>query len=131
MIRLTVAMIALLAIAMPAFAAKDKAEKADKGAKTEESADKGRKVSIEGEAKCAKCALKESDKCQTVIEVENKKGKKMTYALADNKVAKDFHATVCKENKKVTATGTAKKADGKGKFELTADKIEVAKADKK
>lgn len=80
---------------------------------------------IKGEAKCAKCALHEADKCQTAIEAENKAGKKVTYYLADNETAKNFHKEICKEAKKVKATGTVKKVDGK--MELTASKIEEAK----
>ena len=98
----------LLALATPTFAA-----------------DKPKEKSITGEAKCAKCMLKETEQCQTVIQVENKKGKTVTYYLADNDVAKGFHENVCKEAKKVTATGTIKNVDGKR--QLTASKIELAK----
>ncbi len=86
---------------------------------------KGNEVTIKGEAKCAMCMLNESDKCQTVIQSEDKSGKKVTYYLADNATAKGFHDNVCKQAKKVTATGTVKKVNGKN--ELTATKIEVAK----
>jgi hypothetical protein len=85
-------------------------------------ADTGKELSITGDAKCAKCALKETDKCQTVIQTEAE-GKKVTYYLADNKVAKDFHMKVCKETKKVKATGTVKEVGGKEQLTLT--KIEV------
>jgi hypothetical protein len=98
----------LLALATPTFAA-----------------EAGKERTIKGEAKCAKCSLKEGDKCQTVIQVENKKGKTVNYYLAANDVSKDFHHNVCKETKKVTATGTVKKVDGKN--ELTASKIEMQK----
>jgi hypothetical protein len=100
----------LLALATPSFAAES---------------GKGKERTITGEAKCAKCMLKEGDKCQTVIQVENKKGKTVTYYLVDNDVSKAFHQNVCKETKKVTATGTAKKVEGKNEF--TVSKIEVAK----
>ena len=98
----------LLALATPTFAA-----------------DKSKEKTITGEAKCAKCMLKETDKCQTLIQTENKKGKTITYYLTDNDVSKAFHQNVCKEAKKVTATGTIKKADGKS--ELTVSKIVLAK----
>ena len=55
----------VLALATPAFAA-----------------DSSKERTITGEAKCAKCMLKETDKCQTVIQVENKKGKTVNYYLA-------------------------------------------------
>ncbi|MGD0259545.1 MAG: DUF6370 family protein [Verrucomicrobiota bacterium] len=80
---------------------------------------------ITGEAKCAKCLLKQGDKCQTVIQVENKNGKTVNYYLVENDVSKAFHENVCKEAKKVTATGTVKKVEGKNEF--TASKIELAK----
>jgi hypothetical protein len=40
-------------------------------------------------------------------------------------MAKEFHKNICKENKKVTATGTVKTVDGKR--EITVTKIEVVK----
>ncbi len=104
-----VAGLAVLALATPTFAAEG-----------------GKERTITGEAKCAKCALHETDKCQTVIQAEGKNGKTVTYYLADNDVAKNFHEQVCKESKKVTATGTAKKGEG-GKMEFTASKIEAVK----
>lgn len=79
---------------------------------------------ITGEGKCAKCALHETTKCQNVIQAE-KDGKPVTYYLVDNKVSKEFHENICKENKKITAVGTVKDVDGK--MLLTATKIEVAK----
>jgi len=100
----------MLAIAYPSFAAES---------------GKGKERTLTGEAKCAKCALKQGDKCQTVIQVENKKGKTVTYYLTENDVSKDFHSKVCKESKKVTATGKVKKVDGKQ--ELTLSKIELVK----
>jgi hypothetical protein len=104
-----IAGLALLALATPTFAAEN-----------------GKEHSVTGEAKCAKCALHQADKCQTVIQAEGKNGKMVTYYLTDNDIAKNFHEEICKEPKKVTAMGTVKKGEG-GKMELTASKIEVAK----
>jgi len=81
-------------------------------------------VTITGEGKCAKCALHETDKCQTVIQTDED-GKTVTYYLAPNQVSKDFHENVCKESHKVTATGTV--SEENGKKVLTASKIELAK----
>ena len=103
-----IAALLLLAFATPALAA-----------------DASKEKTITGEAKCAKCMLKETDKCQTVIQAENKKGKTVNYYLASNDVSKAFHQNVCKEAKKVKATGTVKKVDGKNEF--TVSKIELAK----
>jgi hypothetical protein len=112
----------LLAVATPTFAAEN-----DKGPDTEKGKGKeARERTITGEAKCAKCMLKETDKCQTVIEAEGRNGQKVKYYLADNEVAKKFHEEVCKEAKKVTAKGTVKRLDD-GKRELTVTEIKVAK----
>jgi len=97
----------LLALAIPSFAGDEK----------------GKEVTITGEGKCAKCILKETDKCQNAIET-TENGKKVTYYLADNDVSKNFHEDLCKEAKRVTATGTVKEVDGKK--QLTVSKIEVA-----
>jgi hypothetical protein len=83
-----------------------------------------KEVTITGEGMCAKCALHETDKCQTVIQTQED-GKTVTYYLAQNKVSKEFHENVCKESHKVTATGTVKEKDGKKV--LTASKIELVK----
>jgi RecG-like helicase len=101
-----VATLLMLALVSPAFAA-------DKS------------VTVTGEGKCAKCSLKEADKCQNVIQVEKKNGKTVNYYLVQNDISKAFHENICKESKKVTATGTVKKEDGK--MMLTAEKIEVVK----
>lgn len=79
---------------------------------------------ITGEGKCAKCSLKETEKCQTAVVVEED-GKKVTYYLKDNQVSKDFHDNICKTTAKVKATGKVK--DVAGKMELTATKIELVK----
>lgn len=80
-----------------------------------------KEVTISGEAKCAKCAMDETDKCQTAVEVmEN--GQKVVYYLADNKVSKDFHKNICESSAKVTASGTVEMKDGK--HVMTASKIE-------
>jgi hypothetical protein len=100
----SIAGVVLLGLATPSFAADE--------------------VTLSGTAKCGKCALKETAKCQTVIETE-KDGKPVKYYVANNAVAKAFHDNVCQDSKKVTATGTVKDVDGK--HELTASKIEVAK----
>ena len=103
-----VAGLLLLALATPTFAD-------DAKPKTQ---------TITGEAKCAKCMLNKTDKCQTVIEVE-KDGKTKDYYLVANDISKAFHENVCHEAKKVTATGTVAKVEGKNEF--TATKIDLAK----
>ena len=87
---------------------------------------KEKEVTVSGEAKCAKCMLKEADakECQTVIEV-GKKGKTQEYYVVNNDVSKAFHEDVCHSSKKVKATGSASKTHGR--TELTLTKIEVVK----
>jgi len=83
-----------------------------------------KELTLHGEAKCAKCALKETAKCQTVIQVKDH-GKTVNYYLTANDAAKKFHHSVCSETKEVTATGKDKVVNGKHEF--TATKIDLAK----
>ena len=76
---------------------------------------------ITGEGQCAKCALKETKKCQNAI-VTEEDGKKVTYYLVHNAVSKKFHKNICQETKKIKATGEVKEENGKKV--LTASKIE-------
>ena len=86
-------------------------------------ADKDKEVTITGEGKCGKCALHETAKCQNVIQT-TEDGKTVTYYLTQNSVSKNFHDNLCKESKKVTATGTVKEVDGKK--QMTVTKLELA-----
>jgi len=54
---------------------------------------------VTGEGKCAKCALKETDSCQNVVQVMEG-NKTVTYYLVHNDVSKKFHENICKETKK-------------------------------
>lgn len=81
-----------------------------------------KETTLSGDAKCAKCILKEGKECQTVIQVE-KDGKTENYYVVENDVSKAFHDDVCHAAKKVTATGTVTKVDGKQ--QLTLSKIEA------
>jgi hypothetical protein len=83
-----------------------------------------KEVTITGEGMCAKCALHETDKCQTVIQTEEN-GKTVKYYLEPNKVSKDFHENVCQEKRKVKATGVVKEEHGKKV--LVATKLELVK----
>jgi len=90
-------------------------------------ADDGKKVTISGDGMCAKCALKETKTCQNVV-IETKDGKKTTYYIVHDAVAKKAHSRdgFCQATKddpiKVKVTGTCVKKDDK--LELTAEKIE-------
>ncbi len=101
-----VAGLLLIGLTTPAFAAEGKVE------------------TISGDCKCGKCALHETAKCQNVIQVE-KDGKTVNYYLVQNDISKGFHDNVCKDTKKVTATGTVEEVDGK--MQMTVTKIEEVK----
>ncbi len=77
---------------------------------------------LNGEGLCAKCELKETEKCQTAIRVQDG-GKTAVYYAKDNKVAMDFHKNICTTPGKVVATGSVKEADGK--HHITLSKIEL------
>ena len=81
-------------------------------------------VTVTGEGKCGKCSLKETAKCQDVIEV-TENGKTTKYYLADNKAAQDYHPTVCKKTVKTTAKGTVEEKEGK--MVMTATEVKEAK----
>jgi hypothetical protein len=72
---------------------------------------------ITGAGQCAKCSLKEQEKCQNAVVVEEG-GKKVTYYLT-GKVSKAFHKNVCTEVKKVKATGDVSEKDGKQMMAVT------------
>ena len=73
---------------------------------------------ITGDAVCAKCALKETAKCQNTITTDDG-GKKVTYYLKNNEFFKAAHSPlgICGAKKdspvKVTATGEVSEEDGK------------------
>jgi len=87
----------------------------------------GEKVTISGEGLCAKCALKETKTCQNAV-IVTKDGKKETYYLVVNDIAKKAHQKegFCQATKddpiKVKVTGTVEKKDDK--LMMTAEKIE-------
>jgi len=85
-----------------------------------------KEVTIKGEAQCAKCSLKKSDKCASTI-VAKEDGKEVTYYIVENAASKKGlpHSEICTDTKKVEAKGTVKEVDGKK--ELTVSSISVVK----
>ena len=70
-------------------------------------------VTLKGDMVCAKCALKQSEKCQNVLKVAEG-GKETLYHLEHNQIAKDNHEMVCSgAPKPATVTGKVKEAGGK------------------
>ncbi len=88
-------------------------------------ADDAKEVTLKGESKCAKCALKKSDKCADVLEVKGKDGKTTTYWIAKNDASKDFHKNICQDTVKLTAVGKVEEKDGK--HMLVASKLTINK----
>jgi Family of unknown function (DUF6370) len=90
--------------------------------------DKGEKITLKGDGMCAKCALKEQNKCQNVVIVKKEGEKEKKYYIVMDKVGKAAHQKegFCRATKddpaKVKITGTCKEEDGKLVF--TAEKIE-------
>ena len=78
----------------------------------------GKKVTIEGDGVCAKCALKEAPACQNVV-IVTKDGKKPKYYLEKNEFFKEAHQDlgICtakeEDELKVKVTGTLTEKDGK------------------
>jgi hypothetical protein len=110
-------------------AAAPKAEKKDPAAAAPAApaapaAAKGKEVTLKGTMTCAKCGLKEGDKCQNVLKV-GKAGKEEKYYLAANEVAEKNHEHVCSGESKATVKGTV--AEEAGKKLLTASSIQYAK----
>jgi hypothetical protein len=86
---------------------------------------KNKEVTLKGTIMCAKCALKEAKKCQTVIRVKED-GKEVTYYFDDKGNKEEHHAEVCGGAKKEgTVTGTVFEKDGKRW--IKPSKVEYAK----
>ncbi len=83
--------------------------------------EKGKTITIKGDALCAKCGLKDADakKCQNAVIVTEKDGTKKTYYLANNKYFGESHKAlgICTATKddpvKVEVTGTCEKKGDK------------------
>jgi hypothetical protein len=84
-----------------------------------------KEVTLKGTILCAKCALKETAKCTTAIQVKED-GKTTTYYLADRGNKEEYHEEVCGgARKEGTVTGTIFEKDGR-KW-ITPKKVEYAK----
>lgn len=85
-----------------------------------------KEVTLKGTIMCAKCALKESKKCQNAIQVKEDGEKTVTYYLDDKGMKERYHETVCGgEKKEGTVTGTVSMKDGRQV--IKPSKVEYAK----
>lgn len=74
---------------------------------------KDEEKTLKGTLTCAKCELKEADKCHTVIKVKEKdKDKDVVYWL-DEASSKKNHREICTEAKKGSVKGVVSEKDGK------------------
>lgn len=80
-------------------------------------------ISVTGEGKCAKCALKKSDSCQNVVEVKD--GDKTTLYYLTGDVSKGFHKNLCSSTAKVKVSGEVSEKDGKQEIKVS----KIAKAE--
>lgn len=88
-------------------------------------ADDKKEVTLKGTILCAKCALKETKKCTTAIQVKEDE-KTVTYYLDDKGHGEEYHETVCGgEKKEGSVTGMVTEKDGK-KW-IKPSKVEYAK----
>src|SRR5689334_18187394 len=72
-----------------------------------------KEVTLKGEIMCARCELKESKTCQTVIEVKEG-GKEVTYYFKDKGPKEEYHEEVCGGGRSQgIVTGTVSEKDGK------------------
>jgi hypothetical protein len=72
-----------------------------------------KEVTLKGQIMCAKCELKESGKCATVIQVKED-DKSITYYFLDKGNKEEYHEPVCGGGKKEgTVTGIVSDKDGK------------------
>lgn len=85
----------------------------------------GTPVSLNGTIICAKCGLKESKTCQTVIQVKGKTAT-ITYYFADRGAKEQYHEPVC-GGEKFPGTVTGVVADKNGKKYIAPTKVEYAK----
>jgi hypothetical protein len=70
-----------------------------------------KEVTLKGTITCAKCDLKQADKCATVIKVQEG-GADVVYWF-DEDSHKKHHKPICMEPKAGTVTGTISEKDGK------------------
>jgi outer membrane lipoprotein-sorting protein len=99
------ALVALLSLNLSSMAAKD-------------AKDAAKEETLKGTMKCAKCSLKEADKCQAVLVTKDGE-KEVKYYIVGPKAAAE-HKEICKADKEnVTLTGTVTEKDGKKQLTVT------------
>ena len=82
----------------------------------------GEEKTLKGTITCAKCDLKESEKCHTVIKV-TEDGKDVVYWF-DAAGSKKNHKPICQEAKKGSVTGEVSEKDGKKMIKVSKVEFE-------
>jgi hypothetical protein len=85
--------------------------------------DKKEEKTLKGTITCAKCDLKETDKCNTVIKVKD--GDKDVVYYFDGKTKGKNHKDICQGAKQGSVTGTVSEKDGK--HYIVVSKVEFDK----
>jgi hypothetical protein len=80
---------------------------------------------FKGTVTCAKCGLKEADKCENILVVKDG-DKEVKYHLTGD-VSKKNHGTVCPPNTKKEATVKGVHSEKDGKHTIEVESIEFAK----
>lgn len=92
---------------------------------SKEKTEKAKEVTLKGTILCAKCALMETKKCVTMIQVK-KDGKTTSYYFDDKGMKEEYHEGVCGgEKKEGTVKGTVVEKSGKKWIKPT--KVDFAK----
>ena len=84
-----------------------------------------KQVTLQGTVTCAKCDLKQQDKCATVIKVKDKTSGKDVVYYFDTDSHRKNHREICTTPKEGTVTGKVSEKDGKKMVKV--DKVEFKK----
>jgi hypothetical protein len=77
-----------------------------------EKKEESKEVTLKGTIVCAKCELKETDKCTNAIKVK-KDDKEIVYYFDDKGGKESYHKNICREPKKGSVKGIVTKKDDK------------------
>ena len=71
-----------------------------------------KEVTLKGTILCAKCELKETEKCTNAIRVKED-GKDVVYYFDDKGRGESYHKKICQKTAEGSVTGTVSEKDGK------------------
>jgi hypothetical protein len=81
-----------------------------------------KEVTLKGTLCCAKCILKEADKCTNAIKVKED-GKDVVYLLDDKGAKEKYHKEICQSEKEGSVKGTVSTKDGKKYIKPSKDGV--------